>query len=199
MAAGNLPTAQKGQKGSRVPTGPAAHRARSQSLGRAPAASTRTSLGPSLLGLRGRAACSPAPTKLPPATVCWASWALRHPFTHPSTHHQSKPSKLCSSSKPLPSLGSGTFFQWLRVSSVLSSLLHLPRKPTGDSGIRTLRASPRISSLPPTPSLPRPAQAAPAPAPAAAPATPPPRHPASLPEQRLRPFPACPALGSAPS
>lgn len=72
-----------------------------------------TSPGPSPLG--------PAPSTLPMATVPWALQALLSCHGTPAPHHQSNPCKLWSSSTPVPSPGSGTFFQWFPVSSVRSS------------------------------------------------------------------------------
>lgn len=72
-----------------------------------------TSPGPSPLG--------PAPSTPPMATVPWAFQALLSCHGTPAPHHQSNPCKLWSSSTPVPSPGSGTFFQWLPVSSVRSS------------------------------------------------------------------------------
>lgn len=90
-------------------------------------------------------------------------------------------------------LGSGTFFQWLLVSSVLSSLLHLPCKTTGDSVVVTLRASSCISSLTLTPTPPCPAQAVPSCFPRSHPGQPPP-----FPEQRHHPFPCLPSTQFCP-
>lgn len=72
-----------------------------------------TSPGPSPLG--------PAPSTPSMATVPWAFQALPSCHGTPAPHHQSNPCKLWSSSTPVPSPGSGTFFQWLPVSSVRSS------------------------------------------------------------------------------
>lgn len=109
-------------------------------------------------GAAGKPARSPDLSKLPVATVCWASQAL-HLHGTPSTHHQSNPSKLWSSSTPLPSLSSGTFFQWLPVSSVLKLLTSLALQD--HLVIITLRASSCIRPLPLTSTPPCPAQAGP--------------------------------------